>query len=295
MREKTKSELLGYLLNAPTIAMLLFMGIFPLLYSTYFSFFDYRIITQSSTFVGVGNYVSAFQDSIFLSSLGVTGTYILVALPLELTLGFTLALITNQMTKGASIIRVVFMIPLMVAPLVAGYLWRFMYWPDMGLIDTIIHRFGIQTPAWVADPQTALPSLIVIDVWQSTPFMFLILLAGLQALPRDPYEAAMIDGASRLQVLRYVTVPMMKTIIAVAILFRFSDLMKIFDQPLIVTDGGPGFSTYTASLYIYRVGLSEQFRVGYGAALSWILNIITMVAVMIFIRRIFVSREKRSS
>jgi multiple sugar transport system permease protein len=293
MREKGKSELLAYLLNAPTIAMLLFIGIFPLLYCSYFSFFDYRIITQSATFVGAGNYVSAFQDPVFLSSLKVTGTYVLVALPLELTLGFILALILNQKTRGSSIIRVVFMIPLMVAPLVAGYLWRFMYWPDLGLVDTIINRFGIRTPEWVANPQTALPSLIVVDVWQWTPFVFLILLAGLQALPKEPYEAALIDGASRLQVFRYITLPMMKTIIAVAILFRFTDLIKIFDQPLIITNGGPGFSTYTASLYIYRVGLSEQFRVGYAAALSWILNIITMVAVMIFIRRTFVSEEKR--
>lgn len=293
MREKGKSQLLAYLLNAPTILMLLFIGIYPLLYCIYFSFFDYRIITQSATFVGVDNYVSAFQDPIFLSSLRVTATYLLVALPLELTLGFILALILNQKTKGASIIRVVFMIPLMVAPLVAGYLWRFMYWPDLGLVDTIINRFGIRTPEWVATPQTALPSLIVVDVWQWTPFVFLILLAGLQALSREPYEAALIDGASRLQVFRYITLPMMKTIIAVAILFRFTDLIKIFDQPLIITNGGPGFSTYTASLYIYRVGLSEQFRVGYASALSWILNIITMIAVMMFIRRTFVSEEKR--
>jgi len=291
MREKIKSELLPYLLNAPTITMLLFVAIFPLLYCSYFSFFEYRLITQSANFIGFDNYITAFQDPIFLSSLRVTALFIVVALPLELALGFVLALILNQRTRGASIVRVVFMVPIMVAPLVAGYLWRFMYWPDVGIVDRVLNSVGIRTPEWVANPQTALPSLIVVDIWQWIPFMFLILLAGLQALPRDPYEAALIDGASRLQVFRHITLPLMRTIIAVAILFRLTDLIKLFDQPLIVTNGGPGFSTYTVSLYIYRVGLSEQFRVGYAASLSWILNIITMVVVMMFIRGIFISKE----
>jgi len=291
MREKIKSELLPYLLNAPTIAMLLFVAIFPLLYCSYFSFFEYRLITQSANFIGFDNYITAFQDPIFLSSLRVTTLFIVVALPLELGLGFILALVLNQKTTGASIVRVVFMIPMMVAPLVAGYLWRFMYWPDVGIVDRVLNSFGIQTPEWVANPQTALPSLIVVDIWQWTPFMFLILLAGLQALSRDPYEAALIDGASRLQVFRHITLPLMRTIVAVAMLFRLTDLIKLFDQPLIVTNGGPGFSTYTVSLYIYRVGLSEQFRVGYAASLSWILNIITMVVALMFIRSIFVSKE----
>jgi len=291
MREKIKSELLPYLLNAPTITMLLFVAIFPLLYCSYFSFFEYRLITQSANFIGFDNYITAFQDPIFLSSLRVTTLFIVVALPLELGLGFILALVLNQKTTGASIVRVVFMIPMMVAPLVAGYLWRFMYWPDVGIVDRVLNSFGIQTPEWVANPQTALPSLIVVDIWQWTPFMFLILLAGLQALSRDPYEAALIDGASRLQVFRHITLPLMRTIVAVAMLFRLTDLIKLFDQPLIVTNGGPGFSTYTVSLYIYRVGLSEQFRVGYAASLSWILNIITMVVALMFIRSIFVSKE----
>lgn len=291
------SGLLPYVLLAPTIIMLLFISIFPLFYLGYFSFFDYELIFPTVTFVGLNNYVSAVQDPIFISSLVVTAVFVLVALPMETGLGFVLALILDQKARGGasravSVIRMLFMIPMMVAPLVAGYLWKFMYWPDIGLIDRILHGIGIATPEWVANPQTALPSLIVVDVWQWVPFTFLILFAGLQALPDEPFEAAMMDGASRVQVFRDVTLPMLRRIIAVAVLFRFAFLMAVFDQPKIITDGGPGFSTYSAALYIYKVGLSQQFRIGYGAALSWILNLLTMVVVFIFLMRIFSRKEE---
>jgi len=291
MKRSYRHTLLPYALISPTILVLLSVAIFPLFYCIYFSFFDYTLITESANFIGFSNYVRAFQDPIFLSSLKVTTLIIAVALPTELGLGFILALILNQKIKGVSAIRVIFMVPIMIAPLVVGYLWRFMYWPEVGIIDRILNTFGIQTPKWVADPRTALPSLIVVDIWQWTPFMLLILLSGLQALPREPYEAALIDGASRYGVFRYITLPLMKNILTVAVLFRLMDLLKLFDQPLIVTNGGPGFSTYTVSLYIYRVGLSEQFRVGYAASLSWILNIITMIVAMIFIRVILAPKE----
>ncbi|HEV2764263.1 MAG TPA: sugar ABC transporter permease, partial [Pyrinomonadaceae bacterium] len=157
--------------------------------------------------------------------------------------------------------------------------------PSFGAVNGTLRRFGVPTDAltWTASPRLALASVVAVDVWQWTPFMFLVLLAGLQAIPQEPYEAALIDGASRWQTFRDVTLPLLKPAILIALLLRTMDLLRVFDQIFILTEGGPGFATETVSLYVYRTA----FRFGdfgYAAAMSFVLLLLTNAVSLLYIR-----------
>jgi multiple sugar transport system permease protein len=270
------------LLLTPALAVLLSLSIYPLIYSI-------TISLQRETADGIkwtlGNFARLASDSFFLTAMAHTFVFAAAALVLEFSIALGLALLLNTQMRGRGFFRATLLVPMMLPTVVVGVVWRLMLNSNFGAINGTLKNFGINTESltWTASPRLAFLSVIVVDVWQWTPFVFLVLLAGLQAIPQEPYEAAVIDGSSRWQTLRYVTLPLLKPAILIALLLRTMDLLRVFDQIFILTEGGPGFATETISLYIYRTAF-RFFDFGYAAAMSFVLLALTNVISTIYIR-----------
>jgi multiple sugar transport system permease protein len=273
---------LAYLFLAPAIAVLLSLSIYPLIYSLTVSL---QVESTAGVRWSVGNFQRLLSDNFFLSAMGHTFVYAASALTCEFLLGLGLALLLNHQIPGRGVFRATLLVPMMLPAVVVGVVWRLMLNPNFGAINGTLKGFGFNTEAltWTASPRLALLSVIVVDIWQWTPFVFLVLLAGLQAIPQEPYEAAKIDGSSTWQTFRYVTLPLLKPAILIALLLRTMDLLRVFDQIFILTEGGPGFATETISLYIYRTAF-RFFDFGYAAAMSFVLLAITNVISVVYIR-----------
>ena len=270
------------LLLTPALAVLLSLSIYPLIYSI-------TISLQRETADGIkwtlANFARLGSDSFFLTAMAHTFVYAAAALVLEFSIGLGLALLLNTQMRGRGFFRATLLVPMMLPTVVVGVVWRLMLNANFGAINGTLKEFGLNTESltWTASPRLAFLSVIVVDVWQWTPFVFLVLLAGLQAIPQEPYEAALIDGSSRWQTFRYVTLPLLKPAILIALLLRTMDLLRVFDQIFILTEGGPGFATETISLYIYRTAF-RFFDFGYAAAMSFVLLALTNVISTIYIR-----------
>ncbi|MFQ5926760.1 MAG: carbohydrate ABC transporter permease [Terriglobia bacterium] len=270
---------LAWLMLAPALLVLFCLSFFPLIFSVRVS------LTTSEGAWTLAQYARLFSDRFFGIALLQTFVYTLVALMLEFGLGLLLALLLNTQLTGRNLFRAILLLPMLLPPVVVAVIWRLIYNPNFGLINGSFKSLGVDTSGWmwIAGQKTALLSVILVDVWQWTPFMFLLLLAGLQSLPMEPYEAARIDGASSWQTFRDITWPLLKPTVVVAVLLRLLDLVRIFDQIFILTEGGPGFATETASLYIYRNAF-RFFNFNYGAALSFVLLGLTTAVSLWLIR-----------
>ncbi len=273
---------LPYLLIAPSLAVLAALSIYPLLYIIKISF---QKGTGEATQWSLDNFARLFSDSFFLAALAHTFLYAVIALTLEFFVGLGLALLVDRPFRGRGVFRALLLIPMMLPPVVVGVVWRLMLNSDFGAVNGTLKAMGLDTESltWTASPALAFASVIAVDVWQWTPFLFLVLLAGLQAIPQEPYEAAMIDGATAWQTFRTVTLPLLRPAILIALLLRTMDLLRVFDQIFILTEGGPGFATETVSLYIYRTAF-RFFDFGYAAAMSFVLLALTNIISMIYIR-----------
>ncbi|MEW6207924.1 MAG: sugar ABC transporter permease [Acidobacteriota bacterium] len=271
-----------YLLIAPAVAVLLALSIYPLLYIIKISF---QTGSGETVKWSLANFTRLFSDSFFRDALLHTLIYAAAALTLEFLIGLSLALLVDRPLRGRNVFRAVLLIPMMLPPVVVGVVWRLMFNPNFGAINGTLKSLGANTEqlTWTASPALALFSVICVDVWQWTPFMFLILLAGLQSIPQEPYEAAMVDGASWRQTFFHVTLPLLKPAILIALLLRTMDLLRVFDQIFILTEGGPGFATETVSLYIYRAAF-RFFDFGYAAAMSFALLVLTNAISYAYIR-----------
>ena len=273
---------------APTVFTLLCIVIFPLIFSLSLSLHDWNLFRQEGwQWRGLGNYADIlFLDPYFRQSLKVTVFYLLGTVPLQFILGLAVALILYRITrKIIGFLRTTLIVPAIMTPIVVGIIWRLMYNPDLGMLNYLLSLIGLPPVNWTGMPMSALPSVMMADIWEWTPFMALILLAGLQALPREPYEAAVVDGASNWQSFRYITLPLLSPVMLVAILIRLMDSFKTFDLIFVLTQGGPGMSTETMNYYTYRYGF-KFFHMGYASALSWLLVIIVTVISIILVRTI---------
>lgn len=273
---------------APTVFTLLCIVIFPLIFSLSLSLHDWNIFRQEGwQWRGLGNYADIlFLDPYFRQSLKVTVFFLLGTVPLQFILGLAVALILYRITrKIIGFLRTTLIVPAIMTPIVVGIIWRLMYNPDLGMLNYLLSLIGLPPVNWTGMPMSALPSVMMADIWEWTPFMALILLAGLQALPREPYEAAVVDGASNWQTFRYITLPLLSPVMLVAILIRLMDSFKTFDLIFVLTQGGPGMSTETMNYYTYRYGF-KFFHMGYASALSWLLVIIVTVISIILVRTI---------
>lgn len=274
--------LLPALFLAPALAVLLALSIYPLIYSVTISL---QRETAGGAVWGLENFTRLLSDNFFWTAMGHTFVYSTAALTCEFLLGLGLALLLNNQIRGRGFFRASLLVPMMLPTVVVGVVWRLMLNPNFGAVNGTLKQFGIDTEnlTWTASPKLAMLSVIAVDVWQWTPFVFLVLLAGLQAIPQEPYEAALIDGSSRWQTFRHVTLPLLKPAILIVLLLRTMDLLRVFDQIFILTEGGPGFATETISLYIYRTAF-RFFDFGYAAAMSFVLLALTNVISVLYIR-----------
>ena len=265
--------LLPFLLVAPALAVLLALSIYPLVYSI-------TISLQRETDAGVVWTLAHFKrlasDNFFRAAMAHTFVYAIAALTFEFAIGLGLALLLNRQMRGRGLLRAGLLVPMMLPSVVVGVVWRLLLNANFGAINGTLKQLGVNTEhlTWTASPRLALGAVIAVDVWQWTPFVFLVLLAGLQAIPQEPYEAALIDGSSRWQTFRHVTLPLLKPAILIVLLLRTMDLLRVFDQIFILTEGGPGFATETISLYIYRTAFRFS-DFGYAAAMSFVLLAVT--------------------
>ena len=274
--------LLPYLLVAPALVVLLTLSIYPLLYSISISL---QQQTTSGVVWSLVHFKRLLSDGFFQTALLHTVVYALVALICEFLLGLGLALLMNQQIRARGLFRASLLVPMMLPTVVVGVVWRLLLHPNFGAINGTLKQIGINTEnlTWTASPRLAFLAVIAVDVWQWTPFVFLVLLAGLQAIPQEPYEAALIDGSSRWQTFRHVTLPLLKPAILIVLLLRTMDLLRVFDQIFILTEGGPGFATEMISLYIYRTAF-RFFDFGYAAAMSFVLLALTNLISVVYIK-----------
>ena len=269
----------------PLVAILLVFTVYPLFYNIWLSFHEYAPRRRALEYVGTRNWVQLWEDARFWQSLTITFVYFAVALAIELVLGMAIALLLDSDGFGFGFLRGLLTMTLVIPPAIAGMMYLLMEDPQFGVISYFLQWTGLLDPAHpiLATASTALAGVLLPEIWQWTPFMVLIFLAGLRALPREPYEAAMIDGASSLQIFRRITLPMMAKVIAIAVLIRGIDLFRVFDYVFVMTSGGPGTSTYTLSLYAWQQTFSFV-KWGYGATLSLVTLAIILVVASLFIK-----------
>ncbi|WP_244486854.1 sugar ABC transporter permease [Aurantimonas sp. Leaf443] len=269
----------------PLIAILLVFTIFPLFYNLWLSFHEYFPRRRSLNYVGMANWSQIVSDTRFWQALGVTFVYFIVALTIELALGMAIALLLDAEEFGFGFLRGLLTLTLVIPPAIVGMMYLLMEDPQFGVLSYFLQMVGALGPDTpiLATPSLALAGVLFAEIWQWTPFMVLILLAGLRALPSEPYEAAQIDGASAFQTFTKLTLPMMSKVIAIAILIRGMDLFRAFDYVFVMTSGGPGTSTYTLSLYAWQQTFSFV-KWGYGATLSLVTLAIIVVMANVFIK-----------
>jgi multiple sugar transport system permease protein len=218
-------------------------------------------------FVALDQYARVFSDALFRAGVGNTLVFAVAAVALQIVLGFALALMTTRIGRGRTLYRTVFLLPILVPGIVIGAIWKLMYNFDFGIINHMLGAVGIGGVDWLGNRATALLSVIVVDVWHWTPFVFLLMLAGLESLPQDAFEAARVDGATFWDELRYITLPLMRPTLVVTLVFRVIVGVKVFDEIYLLTGGGPGTSTEVVSYTIFRRFFTEG-QTGYGAAMS---------------------------
>lgn len=292
----------GYIALAPTVIILLVLTIFPLIYlvSVSFQHLDSGDPTKSH-FVGLGNFSRLLTDATFHNTLVNTIVYSGVAVSVEIVLGMALALLVHSVIGRLDFFRTFLMIPVMLPPIAVAISWKLMFQPQFGIINDILYRLGIEDflydhgiisgpILWASSPATAMLSIILVDVWQNTPFVFLMFLAGLASLPTEPYEAAELDGAGFWRKFRDLTLPLLRSLIGIVFLFRLLDALRTFDVIYIVTRGGPAEATDTLGYYIYRVAF-QFFDLGYAGALSILMLLLTIGLCIFVLSRIHMDVE----
>ncbi len=292
-----RNRLLGlplhFILIAPTFLIVFGLLVYPLGYAIVLGFSN-KILTGSVPFkwVGLENYIDLLEvDSEMWTSVGVTLRFALVGVFFEFIIGLSLALLLNREFRGRTWLRVGLLVPLMVPPLASGLIWRIIYDDEFGVFPHLIRTVGANPPIFLGDPDWALYAVVATEVWRSSPFMVLVLLAALQAQPVETIEAAEVDGASGWQVFRLITLPFITPVIIVALLFRTVDALRTFDLIFLLTAGGPGTTTEVISMFIYRWGF-RHFKLGFTSAASILLMIATLIICIFYLRMLVVRQAE---
>jgi len=272
---------------APTLVVLLALTIYPLVQLLMMSvstvsFAEGRVIWQ---FTGLDNFQTFLGDAIFPEAVRNTVLFVIVVVSVEMFLGLTLALIASQVKRFSGLLRAILMIPILVPAIAIGTVWRLLYNFEFGVFNQVLKALSLPPQNWNGSALLALPSIMVVDVWHWTAFIFLLMLAGIESLPIEPMEAARVDGASDWQLLRHVVLPLLRPTILVTLMFRTIFSFKVFDEVFLLTGGGPGNATEVISLYINRVFFGQS-RMGYGALLSIITILLTAVFVILYNRSV---------
>jgi multiple sugar transport system permease protein len=278
---------IGWLLALPAALLILALSIYPLAYSVWVAFVNYDFQVPGHAFVGLQNFREIVNDPI--ARLSLVNTLILSAasVAVEFALGLLLALAMVERFRGRGLIMPILIVPLFISPVIVGQFWSLLLQPPFGptnyLLSLLLGR-PVEI-SWLTQTPWNFIAIITADVWQWTPFMFVILLSGLSAIAPELYEAAELDGATRWHSFYYVTMPLLTPIILLAVTFRLLDAIKLFDVIYVMTGGGPGASTYTASFYLYQIGF-QQFHLSKATAGSWIFLLLSAILIMALVRRL---------
>lgn len=288
-----EGKMLGWTMVMPAVLFLLLVGLYPTIY-VFALAFSKTIPGGPLEFVGLDNFARALVNPRFWHGLYVTAWFAILGVAIQLVFGFVMGLSLQAVhARVRQLATTLFLIPMMITPAVVAVLWRLLYHPTIGPINYLLSLVGINGPSWVSDPFWTLPALVVADVWQWTPFMTILLLAGLQSLPRELYEAAHVDGATPFRAFLDMTMPMMKPFIFLAVFLRVIDAFKMFDLVFIVTHGGPGNLSESIALFTYIMGF-QYVDLGLTAALSVIqIIIIIVLGKMLLAQLSRVSEESR--
>lgn len=270
----------------PTLILLILMNIFPLLYSLYLSFTKYSVISNTPPeWIGLANYTAILGDERFWHNFAVTGQYALLSVGLQMIIGFALAMLLRERFKASGILTTLILIPMMLSPVVVGLFWQLIFNPSYGIFNYLIGFTNPATaPEWLGSSSLAMWAIVIVDVWMWSPFVMLLCLSGLSAIPDYLYEAASIDRASSWFQFRRITLPQVAPLLTIALLFRTIEAFKAFDLVMGLTGGGPGDATETVAVRLYRIAFLGQFRTGRSSALAYIVLIIIIAISNLYIR-----------
>ena len=263
-----------YLFPLPAVLAILVLIVAPVLTNFAISLYDYFIGGQPR-FVGTSNYARALADARFWNGVRNTFYFTLLAVPLQLVLGLAIALLFNREFPGKALARTAMLLPMVATPVAIALIWALMFNPSLGVLNYFLESVGLPRSLWVAQASLAIPSLVLVDVWQWSPMIALILLAALQGVPAEHYEAARIDGASGLQLFRHITLPGIRAAIVVALILRSIDALKTFDIIYVVTEGGPGTASETLNVFAFKTGF-QFFQAGYASTLLIFLMVLVL-------------------
>lgn len=281
-------RLLPYALVAPAVVLMLLAVAYPIGFNLYASLQRWNMLYSDmpEAFLGLRAFADIVLDGAFWHAVRVTLVITSAAVAIELSLGLALALLVHEDIHAGRLLRTLLVAPIMATPLIVALVFRLMWHGEFGLINYVLSLVGLGPVLWLTQPATAVAAVVLTEVWHNTSFVFLVLLGALQMLPREPYEAARVDGATWLQRLRYVTLPMLRPAILVALLFRTVFAIRMFDEIWVLTRGGPQSATETISLLIYKSAF-EMFDVGHAAGLSILLLLLTAALALLMIRTLY--------
>ena len=276
-----RDQRFGFLLTLPGLATLFIIIVFPLFFTVITSFYDYTLLNpKHDDFVGLENYQEVLEEEYIGHSVIVTIQFVLATVFIEFVIGFALALALDKVQRFKSIYYLILLAPLMINPVVVGLMWRMILHTELGIMNYLLKLLTINRVNWLGDSDIAFWTIVFVDIWHQVSFMTILLLAGLAALPREPYEAARMDGASALRCFIYITLPLMRPVIIVALLLRLIFAVKTFDIIYIMTKGGPGIATDLVSYFIYR---SAFFSLDIGRASALSVGLLVIVLSLIHI------------
>lgn len=268
---------LRILFPLPAIIFIGLLMVFPVLYTLYLSFTNWNLTSgMDPSFVGLNSYLRVFSEPRFLHALGRTFTFTAFAVAFEVVLGVAIALILNRAFVGRGFAKLLLLLPLVATPVAVGIVFNLFYDPTIGLLNFALNALGLPQGRWVSSEDTVIASLVLVDVWQWTPMITLIVLAGLAGLSEEPVEAARVDGASEWQILRYVTIPMVMPVILTATILRLIDALKTFDIIFAMTGGGPGYASETLNIMGFKYSF-EYFRMGQSSVILVALFLVVLL------------------
>ncbi len=268
---------LRILFPLPAIIFIGLMMVFPIAYTLYLSFTNWNLTSgREPAFVGFSSYLRVLTEPRFLHALGRTFTFTFFAVAIEVVLGVAVAIILNRAFVGRNLAKLLLLLPLVATPVAVGIVFNLFYDPTIGLLNFLLNSAGLPQGSWVSNAKTVIPALILVDVWQWTPMITLIVLAGLAGLSEEPVEAARVDGASEWQILRYVTIPMVMPVILTATILRLIDALKTFDIIYAMTGGGPGYASETLNIMGFKYSF-EYFRIGQSSVILVALFLVVLL------------------
>ena len=282
---QTRRFCLGML--SPTVVVLLVMTAYPLFFTLVYSFTDYNLLRNlknGSQFIELKNYAKLLSDPYFQQSILNTVKFTILAVIFEMLIGLVMALFVNSLKHGQKTMRTLLLLPYLLPTVTVALSWRMMLSPNYGIVNQVLQALHLPVYNWFSDIHTAFGMLVLIDVWQSAPFVFLLLYAALQSVPQSQYEAARIDGAGRFKILFYVTLPNIKNSLALCALLRTIDSFRLFDKVNLLTGGGPANSTSTITQYLYNYGI-KSLDFGFGSAGAIVMTVLVLLLSSVYIKR----------